>query len=260
MPCPFAMFPSHASRAAWNDEAYLSVRCSISAHCTLTSSTRSDGPLPASTSAASRSSSRLPTARPMGSSLLVMTASVFLPARCPAATSRRPSSRLASMSLRKAPDPVLTSRSRASAPSAIFLDMMEDTISGRLLVVALTSRSAYIRLSTGATVLVAPVMQTPISWRFFTISSLVRLVLKPAIDSSLSNVPPVCPSPRPLIMGTTSPSEATSGASASETLSPTPPVECLSTVAPRLFRSRTSPLCTMAWVRCAVSSAVHPLM
>jgi hypothetical protein len=38
----------------------------------------------------------------------------------------------------------------------------------------------------------------------------------------------VWPSPRPDIIGTATPQAATSGASTSETLSPTPPVECLS--------------------------------
>src|SRR3989449_6079107 len=47
--------------------------------------------------------------------------------------------------------------------------------------------------------------------------------------SSLSRVPPVWPSPRPDIIGTATPHAATSGASTSDTLSPTPPVECLST-------------------------------
>ncbi len=48
------------------------------------------------------------------------------------------------------------------------------------------------------------------------------------MDSSLSSVPPVWPSPRPDIIGTATPQLATIGASSSETLSPTPPVECLS--------------------------------
>ena len=59
-------------------------------------------------------------------------------------------------------------------------------------------------------------------------SASVRLVRKPGIASSLSSVPPVWPSPRPDIMGTATPQAATSGARTSETLSPTPPVECLS--------------------------------
>jgi hypothetical protein len=50
--------------------------------------------------------------------------------------------------------------------------------------------------------------------------------------SSLSSVPPVWPRPRPEIIGTKPPHAAASGASISETLSPTPPVECLSTTGP----------------------------
>ena len=48
------------------------------------------------------------------------------------------------------------------------------------------------------------------------------------MDSSLSSVPPVCPSPRPESCGTAAPHAATSGVSGSVILSPTPPVECLS--------------------------------
>ncbi len=53
---------------------------------------------------------------------------------------------------------------------------------------------------------------------------------QPGMDSSLSRVPPVCPRPRPDSCGTATPKDATSGASGSVILSPTPPVECLSTV------------------------------
>ena len=53
---------------------------------------------------------------------------------------------------------------------------------------------------------------------------------QPGIDSSLSSVPPVCPSPRPDSCGTATPQAATSGASGRVILSPTPPVECLSAV------------------------------
>ena len=66
--------------------------------------------------------------------------------------------------------------------------------------------------------------------------------------------------PLPDIMGTVRPSDATRGASAKDTLSPTPPVECLSTVWPNFDRSSVSPVLVMAPVRCAVSLAVIPLM
>ena len=55
---------------------------------------------------------------------------------------------------------------------------------------------------------------------------------KPGIDSSLSSVPPVCPRPRPEIIGTTTPAAAAMGAQIRLVLSPTPPVECLSTLTP----------------------------
>ena len=54
----------------------------------------------------------------------------------------------------------------------------------------------------------------------------------PGIDSSLSSVPPVWPSARPEIIGTTTPAAAASGAAIRLVLSPTPPVECLSTFRP----------------------------
>ncbi len=78
--------------------------------------------------------------------------------------------------------------------------------------------------------------------------------------SSLSRVPPVCPSPRPDILGTTTPHAATRGASTIDTLSPTPPVLCLPTLMPGIAeRSTRSPDRTIASVSCAVSSAVIPL-
>jgi hypothetical protein len=77
--------------------------------------------------------------------------------------------------------------------------------------------------------------------------------------SSLSSVPPVWPSPRPDIMGTATPHEATSGASTIETLSPTPPVECLSirgTV--RWLRSSIRPLSSIAEVSASISPSSIP--
>jgi len=52
------------------------------------------------------------------------------------------------------------------------------------------------------------------------------------MDSSLSSVPPVYPSARPDIIGTTTPAAAARGATIRLVLSPTPPVECLSTFTP----------------------------
>ena len=79
------------------------------------------------------------------------------------------------------------------------------------------------------------------------------------MDSSLSRVPPVCPRPRPDIIGTATPQLATIGARSSETLSPMPPVECLSTrgIAKPSKRSR-SPESSMASVSAASSSGARP--
>ena len=54
-------------------------------------------------------------------------------------------------------------------------------------------------------------------------------MLYPGIDCNLSTVPPVNPKPLPDILATGTPKDATSGNNIKETLSPTPPVECLST-------------------------------
>jgi hypothetical protein len=80
----------------------------------------------------------------------------------------------------------------------------------------------------------------------------------PAKDSSLSRVPPENPSPRPLIFATGAPQAATSGATASVVLSPTPPVECLSTTRPNRVRSRRWPDRTIAIVSAAISRASMP--
>ena len=82
---------------------------------------------------------------------------------------------------------------------------------------------------------------------------------QPGMDSSLSSVPPVCPRPRPDILATVPPHAATSGATTSVVVSPTPPVLCLSSLTPgRSDRSTTSPECIMASVSAAVSSLVMP--
>ncbi len=102
-------------------------------------------------------------------------------------------------------------------------------------------------------------MQVPTSRTTRTKSSVDKSVRKPGIASSLSRVPPVCPRPRPLTIGTGTPHAATSGASAIETLSPTPPVECLSTFTPgTLERSSTLPERSIASVSATVSTSLIP--
>ena len=68
--------------------------------------------------------------------------------------------------------------------------------------------------------------------------------------SNLSTVPPVWPNPRPLIFATGTPQEATNGAKTKVVVSPTPPVECLSTLTPSIAdKSIWSPLSAMAIVK-----------
>ncbi len=79
------------------------------------------------------------------------------------------------------------------------------------------------------------------------------------MDSSLSRVPPVCPSPRPDSLATWAPHAASSGATTSVVVSPTPPVECLSTVGPaRSDRSTVSPESTSTSVIATASAVEKP--
>ena len=73
---------------------------------------------------------------------------------------------------------------------------------------------------------------------------------KLGIDSSLSRVPPVWPKPRPDIFANFTPALATRGPKTKEVLSPTPPVECLSTLTPLIMdKSTIFPELSIASVR-----------
>ena len=88
---------------------------------------------------------------------------------------------------------------------------------------------------------------------------LVKAARKPGMVSSLSSVPPVWPSPRPDSCGTAAPHAATSGVSGRVILSPTPPVECLSTVGRGIpDRSRRSPEAIIAAVQREISARLMP--
>src|SRR3954447_5552069 len=78
------------------------------------------------------------------------------------------------------------------------------------------------------------------------------------MESSLSSVPPVWPSPRPEIIGTAAPQAASTGARISDTLSPTPPVECLSSTGLPRSHSSTVPESRMARVSATRSSPLIP--
>ena len=102
-------------------------------------------------------------------------------------------------------------------------------------------------------------MAHPTRFTWSISSAGVSWTRNPGIDSNLSSVPPVWPSPRPESLATRTPQLAARGTSTSEVLSPTPPVLCLSTVRPRIpRRSRVSPLSTMTLVNAAVSAALMP--
>ena len=170
------------------------------------------------------------------------------------------SSRACSKLFMKAPRPTFTSSTRACVPSAIFLDMIDDEINGIDATVAVTSRREYSFRSTGASPWPAAQMTAPTESSCARISSLERKARHPGIDSSLSRVPPVCPRPRPESWGTAAPHAATSGARMSEILSPTPPVECLSTVGrDSPPKSRRSPDSIIRSVHVFSSRSLSPL-
>ena len=208
---------------------------------------------------ASRTSNALPTFMPSGWFISVTSAQKRLPAALPISTSICASVFASSSVSISAPLPHFTSNTIFCAPEAIFLDKMEETISGIESTVAVTSRSAYSTLSAGARSPVCEMIAQPISStvRKKRVSSIA--VHRPGMDSSLSSVPPVNPSPRPDIFATFAPHAATSGTKISEVVSPTPPVECLSTVGPlRQERSSMSPECAISMVRQRVSAFVIP--
>ena len=124
------------SASGWPAEA------SISRASATVSSTTSAGPPPASTSTDSRTSLAFPIARPSGTFIFVRSAVVTTPASVPSATIVSASCRLRSWSFMKAPDPNLTSRTRADVPSAIFLLMIEEAMSGIDSTVPVMSRRA----------------------------------------------------------------------------------------------------------------------
>lgn len=190
----------------------------------------------------------------------VSSATVLTPWSVPSPTIVEASSRACSRFFMKAPEPTLTSRTSEPVPSAIFLDMIDEAISGIASTVPVTSRSAYSFLSAGARPSPAAQMTAPVSPRTRSISSLDSSARQPGMDSSLSRVPPVWPRPRPDSWGTAAPQAATRGASGSVILSPTPPVECLSAVGRGSEeKSMRSPLAIIAAVQRAISDRSMPL-
>ena len=133
----------------------------------------------------------LPTARPRGWSMSVINAATFLPIRC---AGLRPSSwqdaRLPAGFFINAPEPVLTSSTSASIPSASFLLMMLAQISAGLSTVPVTSRNAYIFLSAGTISAVWPDHRAP------GLLQHVEKLVRRKVDVESGDGSPTCPACR----------------------------------------------------------------
>ena len=224
------------------------------------SSVKSFGPFPNSVKAASLTSRLFPIALPKGSLISVISALVSLPKKLPISTIVLARIRASSRFFMNAPLPYLTSSKIVSLPDAIFLDIIEAAINGIESTVPVTSLKAYNFLSAGTKSPVWPIIAIPIFLTCSKNSSLLKDILKPGIDSNLSKVPPVCPKPLPLILANLAPQLATIGPKTRLVLSPTPPVECLSTLTPGIDdKSHVSPELIIASVRLKISSFSMPL-
>ena len=109
----------------------------------------------------SRTSKPFPTFKPRTRFISVSSAEVFTPFSAATATMLLANASECSWVGMNAPDPVLTSITKASNPAASFLESIEAVINGMLSTVAVTSLIAYKRRSAGANSEVCPMMATP---------------------------------------------------------------------------------------------------
>ena len=137
---------------------------------------------------------------------------------------------------------------------------MLEAIKGILSTQFMLSLNAYIFLSAGAKFAVWVIKLIPISLTFCINSFSSKTTLYPGIDSNLSAVPPVYPSPLPDIFATGILNDAIIGANIKVTLSPIPPVLCLSTTIPNSDKFKMSPEFAIANVKSVISSSSIPLM
>ena len=223
------------------------------------SSSKSWGPFPFKVSIASLTSKLFPIAFPNGWDIFDIVARVSFPKDSPISIIVRAKTLASSIVFIKAPSPYLTSNKIGARPAANFFDIIDDAINGIQETVPVTSRSAYIFLSAGSRWALWPIIANWQSLTCFTNASSLIIIFNPGIDSNLSSVPPVCPSPRPLILATGTPHAATIGPNTNDVLSPTPPVLCLSTFIPWIaLKSIISPLCIISKVNEAVSRLFKP--
>ena len=150
----------------------------------------SSGPPPSRTSIDSETSRALPAELPKTVSIEVIKATVLIPEFSPSSTIVSANKRACSKLTMKAPEPVFTSKTRASVPSAIFFDIIELAIRGIESTVWVTSRKAYRRLSAGFIFSLAAAIIPPISRSCVSISSSPSEAVQPGIASILSRVPP----------------------------------------------------------------------
>ena len=186
--------------------------------------------LPFNTSMASMTSRLLPMYIPSGCSIPLMIAVTSLPTCVPISTIIFANALASSFVFIKAPLPHLTSNTMPFAPAAIFFDIMLAAMSGKLSTVPVTSRKAYSFLSAGVRLSVCPINTKLLFFANATACCSLISTRKLGIASRLSMVPPENPKPRPLILTTGTPTEATKGANINVVVSATPPVLCLSTL------------------------------
>ena len=153
----------------------------------------------------------------------------------------------------KAPEPTFTSITSASSPAASFLERIEATISGSDSTVPVASRIAYRRRSAGASCAGLADDRAAGARRPRAGSARGRGCCRSRGSSRACRACRRCGRARgPEIIGTAPPQAATIGASSRLTLSPTPPVECLSSAGPGRStsdQSSTSPECVLWWVK-----------
>ncbi len=257
---PLASSPSARSRPASTLAAAPprnNIHAASSSESARTSSL-SAGRSPRSSWQHSATSTQLPAKAPSGWLMSVSSAAVRVPARSPVSTISSARNRACSGSRKNAPEPVFTSSTSPPSPAASFLLIIEAQSRYGLSTVAVRSRSAYSVRSAGTSSAVCAAKHAPVFASTARISPSESPVRIPGIDSSLSSVPPVWPSARPLIIGLYKAAAAAIGATISEVLSPTPPVECLSTVRPRSRASKVAPENRIAPVSALTSSRRNP--
>ncbi len=207
---------------------------------------------------ASATSSALPALRASGWSMSVISAVVAQPAPFAVSTSARASASASAAVFRNAPLPDFTSSTSPSSPAASFFDRIEAVIRSTLSTAAASSRIAYSRRSAGARSALAATMAQPVCAtqrrnvgssgsvqkagdRFQLVQRAARMAQAPA--GYHRHIRPAGRQHR---------------RKDQDTVSPIPPVECLSTTGPGRSQRITRPLSRIARVSATRPSAPMP--